>query len=53
MLPESESGTAYAALRSNWRADMKAVEIALDRLGVPAAYVEVAPAERAEPGPTT
>ena len=41
ILPESENERAYAIVASNWRPDVKLLERAYDRIGVPEVYVEV------------
>ena len=43
VLSESEAGVADAALARNWTAPTKLMERSLDRIGVPAVYVEVTP----------
>jgi hypothetical protein len=47
-LSESESELAYRVLSSNWRADMRVLERGLDRVDLPAVYVEVVPAGQSE-----
>ena len=44
VLPESEAQRADAAIRANYRLDMRVIEDGYDRIGVPMAYVEVTPA---------
>ena len=44
VLPEADHERAHAVLESNWRADMKVFERALENVGVPEVYVEVTPA---------
>jgi PPOX class probable F420-dependent enzyme len=44
VVSESEQERAYSIVAANWRADMKPLELALDRIGIPVLYVEVAPA---------
>jgi uncharacterized protein len=48
ILSESESEHAYRVLSSNWRADMRVLERGLDRVDLPAVYVEVVPAGQSE-----
>ena len=43
VLPESESERAYAVIDTNYRPDVRVIERAYDRIGVPAVYVEVEP----------
>ena len=43
VLPESEAQRADAAIRANYRLDMRVIEDGYDRIGVPMAYVEVTP----------
>jgi PPOX class probable F420-dependent enzyme len=41
ILPGSENERAYSIVASNWRPDVKLIERAYDRIGVPVVYVEV------------
>jgi PPOX class probable F420-dependent enzyme len=43
ILSEPENERAYAIVASNWRPDVKLIERAYDRIGVPVVYVEVTP----------
>lgn len=43
ILPASEEQRAYSIIDSNYRLDMRLIERSYDRIGVPEAYVEVAP----------
>lgn len=45
ILPDAEHERAYEVLASNWDPASKVLEHGLDRIGVPAAYVELTPAE--------
>jgi hypothetical protein len=44
VVPANESQRAHEILESNWTASLKLLERSYDRIGVPAVYVEVAPA---------
>ena len=44
VLPESENERANGFVEANWRFDVKLIERAYDRIGVPEVYVEVTPA---------
>jgi uncharacterized protein len=52
ILASDEEPRAYAIVAANWRADMRIIEHGYDRIGVPAVYVEVAPAGAVEGAPT-
>lgn len=43
ILPESDAIRAHEILRSNWDPPTKMMELFLDRINVPAVYIEVAP----------
>jgi PPOX class probable F420-dependent enzyme len=43
VLPEAENERAYSIVASNWRPDVRIIERAYDRIGVPEVYVELAP----------
>ena len=49
VLPQAEYDRAYSILESNWDLPTKLLERTYDRIGVPAAYVEVAPIDRDAP----
>ena len=49
VLPQSEHERAYSILEANWDRPTKLLERIYDRIGVPAAYVEVTPDGRATP----
>jgi PPOX class probable F420-dependent enzyme len=48
VLPESEKQHAYDVIAANWDPPTKLIEHGYDRIGVPAVYVELAPASATE-----